>query len=115
MWDILGIIESMRVQLSGISDSENALARALEEALRNGDESLLQDVRNVTRGHEARRGTILIELEGLASRLGKFPAAQQESVAGVEYVEKSVEPLNRTHQSIGRADWRIAVSNIEAE
>ena len=115
MSDLLRIIESMRVQLSGISNSEMALARALEEAVRSGDEGLLQDVRRLTREHDARRGTILTELENLGSRLGKFPSEQKKPVAGTEHAEANVERLNGTRQFVGRADWRIAVSNIEDE
>ena len=36
---------------------------------------MLQDVRNLAAEHEGRRGVILNELQGLASRLGVFPAA----------------------------------------
>ena len=115
MSNIPEIIENMRVQLSGISNREKTLAAALENAMRSGDEGLLQDVRRLTREHDVRRGTILTELENLGSRLGKFPSEQKKPVAGTEYAEASAKRPGVGHQPIGRADWRVAVSNIEDE
>ena len=55
MTDMTALVEEMRARLNQISDSEQALVRALSEALTRVDQKLLQDVRNIAVDHESRR------------------------------------------------------------
>ena len=73
MSKMIELVEEMRARLNQITDTEQALVRALGEALSRVDHKLLQDVRNITTDHESRRGAILHELQTLASRIGAFP------------------------------------------
>ena len=134
MTKMVQLVEEMRARLSQIADSEQALVRALGEALSLVDQKLLQDVRNLTTEHEARRAAILYELQGLASRIGAFPTAQPEPVPGLDYADPAVVAIGASHTGIAhngvtqnglpatmngnprpfsRGDWRQAASNIE--
>ena len=75
MSKMLQVVEELRDRLGSIADQEQQLIASLREALNRFDQKLLQDVRNLAAEHEGRRGVILNELQGLASRLGVFPAA----------------------------------------
>jgi hypothetical protein len=117
MSKMIQLVEEMRARLSEIASSEQALVRALGEALSRVDQRLLQDVRSITTDHEARRGAILLELQSLASRIGAFPPAR-DAVAGLEYAEpvaKTLAAANDRPPMFGRGDWRKAASNIEDE
>ena len=48
MTKMIELIEEMRARLNQITDTEQALVRALGEALSRVDNKLLQDVRNIT-------------------------------------------------------------------
>jgi hypothetical protein len=74
---MIQIAEEMRARLNRVAESEQTLVLALGEALSSVDQRLLQEVRNITTGHEGRRGNILHELQSLASRIGAFPAARE--------------------------------------
>ena len=137
MTKMVQLVEEMRARLTQIADSEQALVRALGEALSLVDQKLLQDVRNLTTEHEARRTAILYELQGLASRIGAFPTAQPEPAPGLDYADPAVVAIGSTHTGIAqhgmannstghnsaamngsprpfsRGDWRQAASNIE--
>jgi|SRR5215467_9008421 len=137
MTKMVQLVEEMRARLTQIADSEQALVRALGEALSLVDQKLLQDVRNLTTEHEARRAAILYELQGLASRIGAFPTAQPEPAPGLDYADPAVVAIGATHTGIAqngmvtnsaghasaaingsprpfsRGDWRQAASNIE--
>jgi hypothetical protein len=142
MTKMVQLVEEMRARLTQIADSEQALVRALGEALSLVDQKLLQDVRNLTTEHEARRAAILYELQGLASRIGAFPTAQPEPAPGLDYVDPAVVAIGASHTGIAqngtaqnglahnavahtgaaingnprpfsRGDWRQAASNIE--
>ena len=67
------LVEELRERLNTIADGEQKLVSSLREALNRFDQKLLQDVRSITPEHESRRGAILNELQGLASRMGAFP------------------------------------------
>ncbi len=116
MTKMIQLVEEMGARLSQIADAENELVRALGEALSRVDQKLLQDVRNITTEHEARRGAILHELQGLAARIGAFPAAR-EPMPGVQYAEPAARPIAAANGSLSpfRGDWRQAASNIEDE
>ena len=112
----MNLVEDMRARLDAIADTEQALVRALGEALNRVDHKLLHDVRSITTEHETRRGAILLELQGLASRIGAFPCAR-ESRAGIEY-EATARPIanaNDPEPAFGRGDWREAANNIQQE
>jgi hypothetical protein len=141
MTKMVQLVEEMRARLTQIADSEQALVRALGEALSLVDQKLLQDVRNLTTEHEARRAAILYELQGLASRIGAFPTAQPEPAPGLDYADPAVVAIGAAHTGIAqngianngmahngthtsaavngsprpfsRGDWRQAASNIE--
>ena len=134
MTKMVQLVEEMRARLTQIADSEQALVRALGEALSLVDQKLLQDVRNLTTEHEARRAAILYELQGLASRIGAFPTAQPEPVPGLDYADPELVAIGASHTGIAqngvtqnrlpatmngnprpfsRGDWRQAASNIE--
>ncbi|HEY7083591.1 MAG TPA: hypothetical protein VH519_02155 [Hyphomicrobiaceae bacterium] len=115
MTKMVQLVEEMRARLTQIADSEQALVRALGEALSLVDQKLLHDVRNLTTEHEARRAAILYELQGLASRIGAFPTAQPEPVPGLDYADPAVVAIGASHTGIaqsGIAQSGIAQSGI---
>ena len=73
MSKMIQLVEELRERLNTIADGEQKLVSSLREALNRFDQKLLQDVRSITAEHESRRGAILNELQGLASRMGAFP------------------------------------------
>jgi hypothetical protein len=108
----------MFARLNQITDTEQALVRALAETLSRVDQKLLQDVRNITTEHETRRGAILHELQGLASRIGAFPAPR-EWAPELEYADPAARPVAATSSNYPPGarggDWRKAANNIEDE
>jgi hypothetical protein len=117
MSKMIQLVDEMRTRLNEVTEREQALVRALGEALTRVDHRLLQDVRSITSDHEARRGAILSELQGLAARIGAFPAGR-EPVAQLNHAEPTAKPLaaaNDRPPMFGRGDWRKAASNIEDE
>lgn len=129
-------IDEMRARLTENARNEQVLLRALAEALGQVDQQLLNEVRQVTAEHEARRSDILGELQVLASRLCVFPktltsdlARPREQVTSLQHREagetlpratdevSSVLPLTpragKTRHAPG--DWRQAASNIDDE
>jgi hypothetical protein len=120
MTKMVQLVEEMRARLSQIADSEQALVRALGEALSLVDQKLLHDVRNLTTEHETRRAAILYELQGLASRIGAFPTAQPEPAPELDYADPAMvaigahsSAVNGSSRPFSRGDWRQAASNIE--
>lgn len=119
MSKMVQLVDEMRTRLNEITEREQALVRALGEALTRVDHRLLQDVRSITSEHETRRGAILSELQHLAARIGAFPAAR-EPVAQLNHAEPALKPkplaaANDRPPMFGRGDWRTAASNIEDE
>jgi hypothetical protein len=117
MSKMIQLVDEMRTRLNEVTEREQALVRALGEALTRVDHRLLQDVRSITSDHEARRGAILSELQSLAARIGAFPAGR-EPVAQLNHAEPTAKPLaaaNDRPPMFGRGDWRKAASNIEDE
>lgn len=96
MTKMIQLVEEMGARISQITDAEQELVRALGDALSRVDQKLLQDVRKITNEHESRRGAILHELQGLATRIGAFPAAR-EPIQSVEYSEPVPRPLTATN------------------
>jgi hypothetical protein len=117
MSKMIQLVDEMRQRLTEIAEREQALVRALGEALTRVDHRLLHDVRSITTEYEARRGAILSELQSLASRIGAFPAGR-EPAAAVTYADGSPKPLaaaNDRPPMFARGDWRQAANNIEDE
>src|SRR5205085_8876831 len=115
MSKMIELVEEMRARLNQITDTEQALVRAIGAALSRVDNKLLQDVRNITTDHESRRGAILHELQTLASRIGAFPGVR-EPVPGLPFNEPPARPIaaaNGNQNPITRGDWRQAANNIE--
>ena len=77
MSKMLQLVEEMHVRLNEISTSEQALLRALRDALNRVDDKLMQDVRHISAEHETRRRAVLGELQDLATRIGAFPSREQ--------------------------------------
>jgi len=66
-------LEQMRVRMNEVARREHEMAAELNAAVRSMDEQLLHEVRSITAAHEARRATILNELQMLAARLDGLP------------------------------------------
>lgn len=113
MTKLLQHIEEMRARLKEVADNEQALVKALGDALDRLDQALLRDVRQVTSAHEARREAILDELQSLASGIGMFRGPLRPAPAHEEL--PSYMPAEDTHQAIAPGDWRRATSAIEDE
>jgi hypothetical protein len=115
MTTLIEQIEEMRQRMNELASSEQGLVRALGDALSRADQRLLQDVHSLAVEHEARRGAILRELQGLAARMGSLPrprgtfAALEETPLGVTAREATPQPV------LGGADWRKAAANIQDE
>jgi hypothetical protein len=112
MTKLLQHIDEMRARLKEVADNEQALVKALGDALDRLDQALLRDVRHVTRAHEARREAILGELQTLASGIGMFraPLAPPASEELPSYM-----PSTDSRQAIAPGDWRRATRVIEDE
>lgn len=114
-------IEEMRARLDEVAHDEEALVKALGDALNRLDEALLRDVRTIASEHEARREQILGELQGLASGIGMFhpplaPPAEQEELPSYMPHEHQVTHHHNGHTaSVAPGDWRQATSNIDEE
>jgi hypothetical protein len=107
-------IEQLRLRLTTVASGELALVRALGDALSRVDEKLLQDVREVSAAHEARRGAILSELETLAARMGAFPAIP-EPVARFDSGVRIPSYGDGAETGVHRGDWRQAAKNMEED
>ena len=56
------------------SEILNDVVQALGDALNRHEQQLLQDIRHIATGHEARRRAILNELQALAGSIGMLPS-----------------------------------------
>jgi hypothetical protein len=104
-------IEQMRARMEEIAKSDGRLIQALAEAMKRADEKLLHDVAELAEEHEARRGTILEELQALACRLGTFPRQidqlPRDEPAPRELEARQPIPLNLNLRT--RGDWRDGI------
>ena len=112
MTKLLQHLDEMRARLGEVASDEQALIKALGDALNRLDQQLLRDVRTIATEHEVRREEILGELQGLACGIGMFrgplpPPASEELPA--------YRPSPARQQKIAPGDWRQAASNIEDE
>src|SRR5712691_3541598 len=99
-------IDEMRARLSQTAHSERSLVESLGDALNRLDQDILQSVRNIAAGHEARRGAILNELQALACSIGMFLPAR-ETVEPVAISQENGHPY-----APAGGDWRLATRNL---
>ena len=103
----------MRVRMNELAKNEQGLITALGDALSRADHKLLDDVRNLSAEHEARRGAILRELQSLAARLGALPKpGDLFSPLGGRELQHSDPGM---HAQAGRSDWRRQSVSIQDE
>ena len=112
MTKLLAHIEDMRARLKEVADNEQALVKALADALDRLDQALLRDVQTIASAHEERREAILGELQGLASGIGMFRAPL---AAPAREELPSYMPAPEHTRAVAPGDWRRATSNIEEE
>jgi hypothetical protein len=112
MSKMLQVVEELRDRLGSIADQEQRLIASLRDALNRFDQKLLQDVRNIAAEHEGRRSVILNELQGLASRLGVFPAA---SPIRSSQVNSEVRPELSAAASGNEASLTSRLRTVERE
>jgi hypothetical protein len=77
MTDLVQQLEHMRMRMNQQAQHESNLVAELSDALRATDHQLLQDVRTLAAEHDARRASILCELQMLAARLNALPLHEQ--------------------------------------
>jgi hypothetical protein len=106
-------LAEMHRRLAETAMEEQALVRALNSALNHVDEKLLSEIRLVTSQHEARRATIMNELQLLATRLCAFPIAPPEPVAAIDDQSSLNGHLARPGQTHAPGNWRIAAQNVQ--
>lgn len=117
MSKMVQLVEELRERLNTIADGEQKLVSSLREALNRFDQKLLQDVRSISAEHESRRGAILNELQGLASRMGAFPPPARDVRLGANNAEgspPSLPPQGRLRAVEGGA-WREATDKLQTE
>lgn len=120
MSKMIQLVEELRDRLSTIADGEQKLVASLREALNRFDQKLLQDVRAITAEHESRRGAILSELQGLASRMGAFPPPRDPrlgsgSLPAGEPAAPSLTANGRLRAVEGGGAWREATDKLQTE
>ena len=120
MSKMLQVVEELRDRLGSIADQEQQLIASLRDALHRVDQKLLQDVRNIGAEHEGRRSVILNELQGLASRLGAFPAASRSSQVNSEVRPELSGPASGNEASVTTrlrtvesGAWREATDKLQ--
>ena len=102
-------LEEMHIRIAEMASHEETLVKALSDALTRLDEQLLADVQAIASDHEARRVTILGELQGLASSIGMFQVARSPAAPQIDHEAEVAAYI----PSAG--DWRQATSNIRDE
>jgi hypothetical protein len=99
-------MDEMSAILTHTTKNEQSLVKALGDALRQVDDKLVQDIRNLNTQHQARRAEIFLELQALACSIGLFPTAQE--IPHVPAANDALAP----GQFIPVGDWRQAAQNI---
>ena len=105
---LLQHIDEMRARLTQTANTERSLVEDLGDQLNRLDQELLQNIRHVATGHQARRGAILNELQVLAGSIGMFLPPREPVV--------TPQQIDYGHQyapAVG--DWRQATRNIQDE
>lgn len=104
MTKLLQQLEEMHIRIAETATHEEALLKALDEALTRLDEQLLADVQTIASEHQVRRTAILGELQNLAAGIGMFQV-QRPAVTAREDIEQPAYIPSA-------GDWREAMSNI---
>jgi hypothetical protein len=97
-------IDEMRARLSQTAHTERSLVESLGDALNRLDQDILQNIRNIAAGHEARRGAILNEIQALASSIGMFLPPHE--AVGLP------QPIDGYPSAPAGGDWRQATTNL---
>jgi hypothetical protein len=97
-------IDEMRARLTQTAHNERSLVESLSDALNRLDQDILQSVRNIAAGHEARRGAILNELQALACSIGMFLPPHEVVVLP--------QPIDGYPSALAGGDWRQATMNL---
>ncbi|MCC7250867.1 hypothetical protein [Hyphomicrobium sp.] len=106
-------LAEMHRRLAENTQEEQALIRALDAALNHVDEKLLDEIRQVTAHHEARRAMIMTELQQLAGRLCAIPLTASEPLTAIE-TDVRPTPITTTNGTThAPGNWRIAAQNIQ--
>ena len=96
---VLALVEEMGAKIAQFKDTEQELVRALGDALNRVDQRLLQNVREITSEHGARRSAMLHDLQGLAARIGSFPTSRRPmSWLECEHAARPFESANGATQ-----------------
>ena len=120
------LVDELRQQLQTVGDTEQKLVASLREALNRYDQKLLQDVRALASEHETRRGAILGELRGLASRMGAFPPSREPHESLLEPAPVQSPPAlppsapaaslaNGKLRAVPGGAWREAAERLQDE
>jgi hypothetical protein len=114
MTDLVQQLEHMRMRMNQQAQHEANLVAELSDALRATDHQLLQDVRTLAAEHEARRATILCELQMLAARLNSLPVREQEGNALPNAPRGMLSSATPTDgpPSHGGSDWEQRSAHI---
>ncbi len=108
MSKLLQHMDEMSAILTHTTKNEQSLVKALGDALRQVDDQLVQEIRNLNTQHQARRAEIFLELQALACSIGLFPTAQE-----IPHVPAANDAHAHGHgQFIPVGDWRQAAQNI---
>ncbi len=97
-------IDGMRARLAQTANIERSLVEELGDQLNRLDQELVQSIRNVATGHEARRGAILNELQALACSIGMFLPPHEVVVLP--------QPIDGYPSTSAGGDWRQATMNL---
>ena len=107
-------IEQMLHRLMDNSKSELEIVRALADGIRNADEQMLREVRNVAFQHDVRREAIFGELQELASRLCVLPSRSVMTAINKRTPVRAAPAIEGTSTANG-GDWRQAAQKIDEE
>ena len=107
-------IEQMLHRLMDNSKSELEIVRALADGIRNADEQMLREVRNVAFQHDVRREAIFGELQELASRLCVLPSRSVMTAINKRTPVRTAPAIEGTSAANG-GDWRQAAQKIDEE
>ncbi|MEQ1670005.1 MAG: hypothetical protein ABL893_04020 [Hyphomicrobium sp.] len=107
-------IEQMLMRLTENSKTELEIVRALSDGIRNADEQMLREVRNVAFQHNVRREAIFGELQELAAQLCVLPSRNVMTAINARPTQRMATAIEGTANSNG-GDWRKAAQKIDEE
>ena len=115
MTKMIQLVEEMGAKIAHLKDTEQELVRALGEALNRVDQKLLQNVREITSEHEARRGAMPMSgIEYAEPAARPIKAANGPAPNGIPAVD-GLDAADGHEALLQCGDWRQAVSNIHDE